>query len=175
MNIRKKRTWKGQDIEIFGLYTPTDNNIGTRKEIALMGNFKAWTGREIHDKVVEQYGDNKTNDSAERLIEFCQLNFLKIPNGFYTHKEIREYTWTLPSRNTKSIINYVTVKKDIAIVAEDVRVIRGPECETDHDLIRDKCHCPQTKVQPSNSIELSLGTTQLTRGLNIFPIQTAPG
>lgn len=158
--IRLAMRWKGRDIEIVGVYAPSDgvsNNvketfygalddlleeIGSRKEVVLLGDFNAWTGTKVCDKVVGQYGDDRINDSGERLIEFCGQHSLKIWNGFFQHRDIHKYTWVQPSGNNKTIIDYVMTRQHTAIKVEDVRVMRGPECGSDHHLVRARCYLP---------------------------------
>ncbi|XP_072384405.1 uncharacterized protein [Diabrotica undecimpunctata] len=128
--IRVSITWKGHDFEIIGIYASSENvskaakhifyetlselieNINSRKEIVLLGDFNAWTATKTNDKVVGKYGDAKTNENGEHLIEFCKQHSLKILNGFYQHKNIHKYTWVQPTRNTKSIIDYVITKQE---------------------------------------------------------------
>lgn len=45
------------------------DNVEMRKEIALFGNFNAWTCKTVIDKDVGQYEDARTNNICENVIQ----------------------------------------------------------------------------------------------------------
>lgn len=46
--------------------------VGGRNQVVLLGVFNPWTGKRINDNIVGKYGDDKVNDSGERLIDFFE-------------------------------------------------------------------------------------------------------
>jgi exonuclease III len=46
-------------------------NIGTTREIILLGEFNGHTGKKANNQVVGPYGETRVNDNGERLIDLC--------------------------------------------------------------------------------------------------------
>ena len=150
----------GRRLVIFGIYVPNDgesnstkddfygklqetiDEIGQNRQILMMGDFNGRTGSKKQDPVVGEFGEGIINDSGERLIEFCTNNELRINNGFYQHKEIHKYTWTQPTRQLKSKIDYIITPQKTEIKVNDVRVYRGVDCGSDHHLVGVKLQFP---------------------------------
>ncbi|KAK4873279.1 hypothetical protein RN001_015308 [Aquatica leii] len=107
-----KKKGKGYDIVVIAAYAPTDNasdaektdffnsltnlldQVGSRKELYLLGDFNGRVGKPDAGKAVGRYGEDSTNDNGERLISMSEQYDLKIWNGFFQHKEIHKYTET---------------------------------------------------------------------------------
>ncbi|RZF32288.1 hypothetical protein LSTR_LSTR001752 [Laodelphax striatellus] len=150
----------GREIVIIGVYGPTDDSqmqdkdeffeclnatvekINRRKEIILTGDLNGRTGRRANDTVIGSFGEDCLNDNGERIIELCELQNLRVLNGFYRHKDIHKFTWTQETRRLRSIIDYVVMKQKTSIRVKDVRVKRGPECGSDHRLLLARLECP---------------------------------
>lgn len=146
-------TKHGREMVVIGVYAPTDDadkevkddfygkltglleKINPRKEKILLGDFNGRIGMATNSDSVGRYGEDTLNDNGERLINMCEALSLKILNGFFPHKWIHKYTWESPSRNLRSIIDYIIQHKNSSIRVNDVRVYRGPECGTDHFLL----------------------------------------
>jgi len=77
------------------------------------------------------------NDNNTWLI-ICKYNNLTIKNEFFKHKQIHKYTWIQSNRNPKSIIDYIIARQSNYIRINDVRVLRGTGCHSDHYLLRSK-------------------------------------
>lgn len=112
------------------------DRIGNRKEILCLGDFNAHTGSEIDDEAIGPFGASTINDNGVRLKELCYNYNLRVQNGFFQHRDIHKYTWVQPSRNLKSIIDYVISKQTTRLKFYDVRALRGIECGTDHYVVR---------------------------------------
>lgn len=161
--IKMNLTLKAHKITILGVYAVNDDalvnkkneffeqlhreitNIGDTREIIILGDLNSRTGSKVQDKVVGQYGEQTVNDNGQRLITLCEQNDLKITNGYYPHKEIHKYTWTKPSQNLKSIIDYLIVQQKTNLKICNVRVHRGPTCGSDHYLLNAKIAFPHKK------------------------------
>ena len=153
---------KGSRITIIGTYGPNDDarveekteyyelleeiisQIGQTREVIILGDLNARTGTRTNDKIIGPYGENTTNENGNRLIEMCRQNSLRILNGYFKHKEIHTYTWTQPTRNLRSVIDYLIMKQKSKIKVQDVRVFRGAECGSDHHLLKAKILLPLT-------------------------------
>lgn len=150
----------GRRLTIFGIYAPNEDetvlikdlffeelqlaleNIGDNREIILMGDFNARTGSRRGDKVIGQFGEVNVNNNGDRLADFCTQNTLKIENGFFKHKDIHKYTWIQHTRQRKSIIDYIITSQDKSTRVIDVRAYRGPECGSDHYLVKGLLYFP---------------------------------
>ncbi|XP_060536578.1 uncharacterized protein LOC132708327 [Cylas formicarius] len=103
-----------------------------------MGDFNGSTGKQQNSPIVGPYVEETINDNDERLIHLCETQNLKIKNGFFKHKNIHCYTWTQSTRNLKSIIDYVISRQKTNLQINDVRVLRGSTCGSDHYVVKAK-------------------------------------
>ena len=108
-----------------------------RGKVFVIGDFNGRVGRadDVYGEVVGKHGEDTRNNNGRRLLEFCQLNNLIITNTFYSHKNIHKYTKEVPSRNEKSIIDYILVQRDNRRAIKDVKVRRGAEIGSDRYLL----------------------------------------
>lgn len=161
----------GHNVTVIAAYAPSDDervatkqeffekmeetvaNIGNDREIIMLGDFNSRTGCRTDSKVVGQYGEPTVNDNGHRLIELCETYNLKINNGFYKHKDIHRYTWIQNTRNLKTIIDYVISKQESMLRCNDVRVLRGITCGSDHYLVRAKILFPFKNIRPNTDLE----------------------
>ncbi|MBV2145728.1 MAG: hypothetical protein KTM48_03335, partial [Wolbachia endosymbiont of Pissodes strobi] len=136
----------GRRITVLGIYTISDDepvaikdaffeklnevltDIGDTRDVIMLGDFNSRTGKKINNRVVGPYGEDNINDNGMRLIDLCTHNEMKITNGFYKHKWIHKYTWKQPTRQLKSIIDYLILKQRSYIKLQDIRVKRGATC-----------------------------------------------
>jgi len=86
-------------------------NIGTTREIILLGDFNGHTGTKVNNQVVGPYGERRINDIGERLIDLSESHNLRITNVYFKHKMIYKFTWVQHIRKLKSIIEYIIVKQ----------------------------------------------------------------
>lgn len=169
----------GKDIVIVAVYAPTDDanivtkdqfeeditavlgKINKRKEIILLGDFNGRVGKKIKDPIVGRHGEEVTNDNGDRLIELCSAFSLKILNGFFPHKNVHKYTWHQPTKNYKSILDYIIIKQSTKLRIQDVRVQRGADCGSDHFLLRGKLLATYTAVKETKTENENKNTKQM--------------
>ena len=81
-------------------------------------------------------------------------------NNNFTHKDIHKYTWIQPTKGLRSIINYVTQKRDSALTTIDVRLYRSAKCGSDHHMVVAKVainyRITNTAIQPEEREQLNL-------------------
>jgi hypothetical protein len=114
-----------EEVTFYDKLNETLVNIGTTREIILLGDFNDHTGTIVNNQVVGQYGDTRINDIEEGLIHLCESHNLKITDGSFKHKMIHKYMWEQNTRNFKSIIDYIIVKQKSKFQILDVRVQGG--------------------------------------------------
>jgi len=173
MTVELKKN--GYDIVVVGVYAPTDDaevlvkdqfyealtqvltKINPQKEIFILGDLNARTGCCVNSVIVGRYGEKVLNDSGQRLIDLCQTLSLRIMNGFFPHKMIHKYTWSQPKRKLTSIIDYVIQRQNSPLKIKDVKVHRGPECGSDHFMVRASV---LVDFRPSRKKEINKSNTQ---------------
>ena len=63
--------------------------FGNNRELVLIGDFNARTGRSSNSLIIGRFGEEESNDNGARLIDLCEQNNLKIANGFlHGHKKL---------------------------------------------------------------------------------------
>ena len=162
----------GHTLVIIGVYAPNNDAditvkdsffnkltgvveiVNQRKEIIMLGDFNGRIGKMNGSLVVGKYGEETVNDNGRRLIDLCESTSLKILNGFFPHKRIHQYTWVQPTKKLASIIDYVIQRQNPHIKTTDVRAHRGPECGTDHYLLKAHIHLKFRRVKQDTQREL---------------------
>jgi hypothetical protein len=61
---------------------------------------------------------------------------MKIASTYYQHKRIRTGTWTSPDGKTLNQSVQVLVDAKRISAVEDIRTMRGPNCDSDHFLVK---------------------------------------
>ncbi|XP_030764048.1 craniofacial development protein 2-like [Sitophilus oryzae] len=144
----------GYKLTIIGTYGPNEDeevalkdqymellnqtiiDIGSTREIVLIGDLNARVGRRLNHHIVGRHGEETENENGRRLINLCEQRELKIMNGYFAHRDIHKFTWRQETRHLKSIIDYLIVKQKTNLKINDVRACRGPECGSDHYLVK---------------------------------------
>ena len=101
------------------------------------------------------FGLGACNQAGEDLLMFCNSNGLSIMNTNYKKKESRRGTWTHPATRQSHLIDYIIMRADQRCCCEDVSVVRGAACWTDHFIVRAKLNLefityrrPATRMRP---------------------------
>lgn len=95
------------------------SQISKRKEILMLGDLNARTGKKERDPVVGKYGEHGVNENG-LVLEICNTFQLRIMNGYFQHKDIHKYTYMRPAINQKSITDYLIQKHNSRIKRSDV-------------------------------------------------------
>jgi len=77
-----------------------------------------------------------TNRNGEWVCEYAISNNMKIISTYYQHKRIHKGTWTSPDGNTLNQIGHVILDANKKGGVEDVRTMRGLNCDSDHFLVK---------------------------------------
>lgn len=144
---------KGNKWTIVIVYAPNEDEKAENKEkfweelsnltdscngvIIIMGDFNGRVGSkdEKYNTSLGKFGENKRNNNGKRILDYCLQHNLIVANTFFSHREIHTITREEPSRNEKSIIDYIMTQKENRKIIKDVKVKRGPEIGSDHYLV----------------------------------------
>lgn len=78
------------------------------------------------------------NDNGLRLLSFAATNNLVIGNTVFQHLTKHRLTWRNPAGKDSAMLDYVLINNRFRSTLQDVRAMRGPDCGSDHYLIRAK-------------------------------------
>jgi len=91
------------------------------------------------------------NRNGQTLREFATFNDLKIAN-FFRKKEIHKYTWS--ARGTKTIIDYIIVKRRLKNLVQDIKIFWGSDTGSYHFLVTSRINLLSRWKQKSNNSKL---------------------
>ena len=120
------------------LSRPSDQDVNI-----LMGDFNAKIGSDNlgydevmgNDEVMGRHGLDEMNENGERFADACALNNMVIGGSVFLHKRIHKATWVSPDLITENQIDHVCIAKKFRRSLKDVRVKRGADVASDHDLV----------------------------------------
>jgi endonuclease/exonuclease/phosphatase family metal-dependent hydrolase len=168
---------KFDNITIISAYAPTEDKDEALKEqfcedlcklqdrvprndlLIISGDFNAKVGRESTYKgVLGKYSIHPiSNLNGEYLCNHAMSNNLTIANTQFQLKRIHIRTWTSPDGETVNQIDHVLVNKMKRGMFQDVRTMRGPNCNSDHFPLKIKVKqrliISQMKKKGTNQME----------------------
>ncbi|KAK3088276.1 hypothetical protein FSP39_016944 [Pinctada imbricata] len=106
----------------------------------LMGDFNAKIGDDNKgfEEIMGCYGIGEMNEDGERFAETCAINSFVIGGSIYQHKRIHKATWISPDHVTENQIDHICICKKFRRSLLDVRVKRGADVASDHQLVTAK-------------------------------------
>ena len=75
------------------------------------------------------------NNNGERLADFCLNNDLVIGGTIFPHKNIHKLTWRSPNGRSLNQIDHIIINGKWRRSLENVRVFRGADPASDHNLV----------------------------------------
>ncbi|PVD26786.1 hypothetical protein C0Q70_14464 [Pomacea canaliculata] len=102
-----------------------------------MGDLNAKVGDDNTNRelIMGRHGVGTCNENGELFIDFCVFNDHVIGGTVFPHKIIHKTTWTSPDGQTENQIDHITVGRRWRRSLQDVRVRRGADAASDHQLL----------------------------------------
>jgi hypothetical protein len=114
------------------------NKIPRKDLLIIVGDCNAKIGKDrCYRQVIGKYSFHEENTKNGELLCFNSIeNDVGKMSTYFQHKTIHKGTWTVPDGRTINQIDNVTVNKKKTSMIQDLRVMRGPNCNSDHFLVK---------------------------------------
>jgi endonuclease/exonuclease/phosphatase family metal-dependent hydrolase len=150
--ICKLRLKGKYNITIINIHAPTEEKDEDTKErffaelqqiqgkvpkhdlLLILGDYNAKIGRERdYQNVTRNHTlHDITNRNGELVCEYAIANDMVVASTFFQHKSIHKGTWISPDTLTLNQIDHVLVSNNKRQMIQDVRTLRGRNCDSDH-------------------------------------------
>jgi exonuclease III len=147
---------KYYNIKIINIHAPTEEKDEDTKErfyaelqqikekvpkhdlLIILGDYNAKFGRErAYQNVTRNHTlHDRTNRNGELVYEYAIANDMVVASTIFQHKSIHKGTWISPDTLTLNQIDHVLVSNNKRQMIQDVRTLRGPNCDSDHFLVK---------------------------------------
>ena len=116
--------------------------------LILLGDFNAKIGKEhSNERVADRHTlHDITSKNGEKLVQLAIAHNLEISSTKFQHRRIHKGTCKVPGKDICNQIDHVLINKRRAAMITDVRTLRGPNCDSDHYLVRTKIRQRISKV-----------------------------
>ena len=116
--------------------------------LILLGDFNAKIGKEHSNKGAagRHALHDITSENGEKLVQLAIVHNLETSSTKFQHRRIHKGTWKVPGEEICNQKDYILINKRSASMITDVRTLRGPSCDSDHNLVRTKIRQRISKV-----------------------------
>ena len=107
-------------------------------KLILLGDFNARVGADHNtwSGAIGRFGRGNANANGELLLCLCTELDLAITNTYFKQNENHYFSWEHPRSKRSHLIDYVITRRRDLKDTMTTRAMRGPDCNTDHKLIR---------------------------------------
>ena len=132
----------------------TLNLVPQSDVLVVLGDFNARVGKRdrnsnLWKETLGYHGLDERNDAGEEFLEFCTTNHLSVMNtmSYFQKKDIHLGTWMHPATKRFHMIDYVVMRTNQRKFCNDVQVMRGANCWSDHQMVHAKLTVKLPKLQ----------------------------
>ncbi|MBJ5584704.1 hypothetical protein JGG81_25215, partial [Salmonella enterica subsp. enterica serovar Typhimurium] len=110
------------------------SGIPDREMVVIAGDLNGHVGvkSDGYEGIHGGFGFGLRNSEGERILEFCDALGLVVGNTVFRREEKRLVTYE--SGGTKSMLDYILLRKADRRIVKNIKVILGEECLTQHHL-----------------------------------------
>ena len=105
--------------------------------VVVMGDFNAMIGSNNagFEEIMGKEGLGEMNENGLIFANFCDTFDMVIGGSVFKHKRIHKATWRHPDQHTENQIDHITFARKYRRCFEDVKVRRGADVGSDHNLV----------------------------------------
>ncbi|EYC36867.1 hypothetical protein Y032_0849g2673 [Ancylostoma ceylanicum] len=124
--------------ELYGQLQRVVDAIPQSELVLIAGDFHAHVDadRQGWERTLGRFGVEEVNDNGSRLLSFATTNKPVIGNSHVQHPREHQMTWRNPMGHDSTVLDYVLISSRFISSLKDVRAMRGPDCRSDHYLLR---------------------------------------
>ena len=113
-------------------------SVPASDKLILLGDFNARVGSDhfTWGPALGEFGKGQQNANGEPLACLCTELELAISNTYFDQPENHYYSWVHPRSKRAHLIDYVIIRRNDLKDLKCTRAMRGPDCYTDHYLIK---------------------------------------
>ena len=160
-------TYPDEDKEAFyRLLSTTIDKVPTADKLIVLGDFNARVGKDFstYKGVLGKHSKGNKNSNGDLLLSLCTQKDLCITNTFFDQPDKNFFSWMHPRSKHWHLLDYILTRREDLPEILCTKSMRGPECSTDHYLIRTQIRPrPQFKRRKTPpGISKRLNTNSLT-------------
>uniref|UniRef100_A0A8D9E6N4 Craniofacial development protein 2 n=1 Tax=Cacopsylla melanoneura TaxID=428564 RepID=A0A8D9E6N4_9HEMI len=125
------------------------SRIPKTHNVILAGDFNARVGALSSNwrGVIGPHGIGRQNENGLRLLQLCVQEDLYIANTMFQQKDLYKTSWRHPRSKCWHQIDFIIVRRRNRGSILRCRSMRGPNCDTDHLLVRATIHFTKKRFQ----------------------------
>ncbi|XP_073671663.1 uncharacterized protein [Paramisgurnus dabryanus] len=179
--MRGRIKGKHVNLTIIQCYSPTNDSDDEVKDLfyeqleaeikatprhdmmIIMGDLNAKVGNDNSncERAIGKHGCGTMNENGERLIELCVTNNLVVGSTLFPHRDIHKLTWYSPNNRDKNQIDHLLINGMWRRSLLDVRVKRGADVGSDHQLVTAMVRLKLRKAQNKTHVQRKFDTQKL--------------
>ena len=160
-------TYPDEDKDAFyRLLSTTIDRVPTADKLIVLGDFNARVGKDFstYEGVIGKHGKGNKNSNGDLLLSLCTQRELCITNTFFHQPDKNFFSWMHPRSKRWHLLDYVLTRRADLPDTLCTKTLRGPECSTDHYLVRTQLRLKpllKRRITPPG-VSKRLNTTTLT-------------
>ena len=150
----------------YRLLSTTIDRVPAADKLIVLGDFNARVGKDFstYEGVIGKHGKGNTNANGDLLLSLCTQRELCITNTFFHQPDKNFFSWMHPRSKRWHLLDYVLTRRADLPDTLCTKTLRGPECSTDHYLVRTQLRMKpllKRRITPPG-VSKRLNTTTLT-------------